>query len=504
MDNKRLLTPGFINGIDRQLLKNNPVTWSTRIHLALYYGLGLFILLAILCFIVPDEPKNYSRIENWIILLSVISLLAFVFWMVYLLRFNVFKRFGKWGSLDSVKTYSFYFFITLLIVSWPFVPPIVQSIRANAAYASNELANDINNMNLKLCQLERDSLDIKFQRDTFQVTNRIMGTEKKEIPYNGKDQVINLYGYYYIDTAVLRNKLNSADSVRKISDSVYIFYECPELQFIYNYSLDDRNEVGILSSMDLYRQTLQNRQIIDKQKMEKEIAQLFSKYSYRHGEGSLLVNYDSYPDNTQNWEKLNAERVKDKYDLYYVSNSIDNITGKKFRWDEGTIAVCWRVAYYITLVLSLLVLIYRHTTRRTFFLSLLTAVVLSILTGLFLSISSSNEGAFFTWAIFYFIIFSVLSATIINARRRSLIPGIGLNLLVFITPFMPLIITASYYSALRRKYEYGFEWGKHKHLFINEKFHYFIAEIGGFILLLVLLATLYQMAYKKWYSLPEQ
>ena len=163
------------------------------------------------------------------------------------------------------------------------------------------------------------------------------------------------------------------------------------------------------------------------------------------------------------------------------------------------------IAYYFTLVLSLLVLIYRHTTRRTFFLSLLAGVVLSILTGIFIAMTSHGDSVFDTWIIAYFMIFILLSAFIFNSKTRHAIPGIGLNFLVLMTPFIPLVITSIYYDSLRKKYWRNDEiWAEYGHYFRNERFHYHLAQIGGFLLLILLLATLYQMAYKKWFSLPEQ
>src|SRR5688572_17067911 len=125
--------------IDQTLLKNNPVSWSSRIHTAGIYGLGFALLLAIISLIAPNDPRNNSMIHYWVILISIVSLLAFIFWMIYLLRFNVFKRFGTWKSTDTVKTFIFYLVIILIITSWPFIPPVIESVKANAAYTSEEL-----------------------------------------------------------------------------------------------------------------------------------------------------------------------------------------------------------------------------------------------------------------------------------------------------------------------------------------------------------------------------
>lgn len=495
----------IIKKIDQTLLKNNPVTWSSRIHTAGLYGLGFALLLAIISFIVPNDPRNDSMIHYWIILISIISLLAFIFWMIYLLRFNVFKRFGEWKSTDTVKTFIFYFIIILIIISWPFIPPVIESIKANSAYTSEELAADINSINVKICQLEQDSIDKRFRRDTFEINNSVVSLQRRDDPVetstSGTAESADANNYYLIDTATLRSRLVIADSVKKVTDSIYVIYVCPDYKFIYQYGFDEYTQLKLMSSMDLYRQVLQHKQLVDKEKIRRELGQLLTKYSPYHDLISLSSQRQTYGDYG---ETSYMSRIRDKYDLYLVNQQIDNITEKKYRWDRETIGISWRLGYYFALCLALLVLIYRHTTRRIFFLSLLTSVVLTILTSLFIAMGPYSENAFYIWTIAYFIIFIIISTFILNSRNRKVVSGISLNLLVFMTPFMPLIVTGLYYESLRNRYRFPDDPEQYDVLFKNAGLHLFLSEIGGFVLLVLLLTTVYQQAYKKWYSLPEQ
>ena len=502
--------PSLIKRIDQYLLKNNPVTWSTRIHSAGLYALGFALLLALISFIVPNDPRNGSTVHYWITLVSILSLLAFIFWMIYLLRFNVFKRYGTWKATDTAKTFLLYFFIIAVILSWPFIPPIVESVRANAAYSSKELIEDMNAMNIRICQLEQDSISKRFQRDTFQVDNAVTIMRARTHSSNNYDDSPDSDHYYLLDSTQLRQKIEAADSVLKVSDSIYVIYTCPNYQFVYDYISwnydddEDGERLKLMSSMDLYRQILQHRQVIDREKIRGELGQLLAKYSVEHDPRTLNAGRET---NRYSGESYYLTRIRDLYDLDLVNNQIEHITDKKFRWEGSTIQISWRIVYYISICLSMLVLIYRHTTRRTFFLSLLAAGILTVLTGIFIAMASYNDDPFFVWAICYFVLFTVLSALIFNSRYRNVVSGIALNLLVFMTPFMPLIITSYYYEKLHRKYSlilYKEDDRTYEQLFGNEKLHMFMAEIGGGLLLLLLLATLYQMAYKKWYALPEQ
>ncbi len=492
MATKRPFTPAFVNKLDGRLLKNNPVTWSTRVHLALYYGLAFSAVLALICFIVPEDARNQSGIYNWIILLVIVSLLAFITWMIFLLRFNVFKRFGIWKKTDSAKTFMCYFVIVCMIVSWPFIPPLVQSFRANRAYSGSEMVRDINSMNIMLCQLEKDSISTRFSRDTLQLLDSVEVVRHHTVNV-GADSYTPVYA------AILKERLKNADSVSKVSDSIYVVYECPDYQFVRSFFNYSAAYPGFMSSMDLFRQVLNSNLPVDTVKVKVELTRLLSKYTQTDTR-NRWYGVEYY--NTTLEPFSYANKISSKYDLATINDSIQNIAGKKYRWDPDTIQFSLRLLYYFAFVIVLLVTIYRHTTRRTFFLSLLTSVVLTILTSLLLAMQASSETAFFISLQVYFVLFALAAFTIKSSRTRNVIPGIAFNLLVFLTPFMPLVVTASYYSILEEKH---FEkWEEKAHLFRNQELHYFLAEASGFILLLFLLTTLYQSAYRRWYALPQQ
>jgi hypothetical protein len=428
----------------------------------------------------------------------ILSLLGFVFWMIYLLRFNVFKRYGLWKATDTVKTYAFYFIITLIIVSWAYIPPITESIRANMAYSSNELAKDINDMNIKISQLESESVSTKFRRDTFQLANYVTGIQRKNSTIDISEEI---YGYYFADSANFNSKLKNADSINKIADDVYVIYECPDYMFIDEYEINTFSDVKLLSSMDLYRKVFQHKQSFDRERLVKDLGILFTKYSKLHSALTLSAGIPDYYNRANENYKV---RISDKYDLDLINSSINHIADKKYRWDFLTTEISVHVGYYFTLLLSLLVLIYRHTTRKTFFLSLLAGVVLTIFTSIFIALSRHSGSVFPMWFIAYFVIFAVIAAFIFNCDKRSVITGIGLNFVVSMTPFLPLVVTTIYYDSLREKYFYTQRWEQYEHVFKNETLHYRLSEVGGFLLLIILLATVYQMLYKKWYSLPEE
>src|SRR5687767_14261194 len=102
MDMKRPLMPGFLKKAEQKLLLNKPGLWSTRIHLVLYYGILFMAVLAVVCFLDPLDMRRRTMSAVWVGYTSIISIIALVAWLIYLLRFNVFKKYGVIHPLYSI------------------------------------------------------------------------------------------------------------------------------------------------------------------------------------------------------------------------------------------------------------------------------------------------------------------------------------------------------------------------------------------------------------------
>ena len=121
METKRPLTPRFLDRLDRHLLLNKPEIWSTRTHLVLYYSFLFVALLTGLALIAPDDPRKDSSWESWTVPVALLSFIAFVVWIIYLLRFNVFKRFGARRPTERLVNFVLYFINIGCFIFFPFV-----------------------------------------------------------------------------------------------------------------------------------------------------------------------------------------------------------------------------------------------------------------------------------------------------------------------------------------------------------------------------------------------
>ncbi|MEI7737033.1 MAG: hypothetical protein WCI49_16300, partial [Ferruginibacter sp.] len=169
MKNKRPLVPSFLQKLDDDLLRNKPVTWSARTHLVLYFAALFAVVLSLFCYLAFFDAKQYNNLGGWITFIGLIAFIGFVAWLIFLLRFNVFKRYGNWFAWDGLKSFGLYFISIGAMVAVCFVPSAVETLRANQVFGNDEIVKDINDINMTACRLEYKLLPLKWTREDFRV-----------------------------------------------------------------------------------------------------------------------------------------------------------------------------------------------------------------------------------------------------------------------------------------------------------------------------------------------
>ena len=498
--NKRPLVPAFLQRLDDTLLRNKPNTWATRAHLVIWFaGLFAFVLIAF-CFMIFFDAKEYSNTGSWTTFVSLIAFIGFVFWLIFLLRFNVFKRYGNWCMWDGLKNFGLYFLSIGAMVALCFIPSAVETYRANQQFGNDEIVNDINEINTTACKLEYNLLPQQWTADTFDIIKREVAvqsyTEEDMVTADTEvtaviDQAIIAPVQNYVrphavmDTVELRRRIAETDSLIKINDSLYVFFKCPDYQFVNSYNANNYSEKKILRTKDIYYSVIKNFQKPGiRQALLKRMDELKIKYA-------ADSRYSSYYDQNEEYSVTDSydKKISKKYSLNQIGYGIDNAVTKKYAWaDHWDVYV--RFFYYITLLLTILVFIFRHSTVKIFFLSILTAVLLMIITGLFMIVGNGGESSVFSFIILYYFIFTGIALSIFAAKKRNVVQGISLNLFLFATPFIPIIFVALN-EAVKRSQHYANPVN-----IIKEKndsgLYYLIAEIAGSLILLILLEPLFR------------
>ena len=499
MNINRPLMPGFLKRAEQKLLLNKPLIWSTRVHLVLYYGILFNLLLAGLSYLAPMKIMGRSTTEYWVGFQIIIAIIALTVWLIYLLRFNVFKKYGTIKPLHALVTFLLYFISTGIIILSVYIYPIVECVRANRAFGDAALVQDINNMNIKICRLEHKVLNRKWDYDTVALVKDDKPVKEKtsddEIEVAPDTIAVATQGKYFykLDSTDFYDKIAKTDSLVKLNDTLFLLYKTPQLQFVSCYMLDDFSKEKLLSSFEIYNKALkQPPTAAEVRTIAKELNELERKY----------VTIKS--ENTTYWSDVVPgdgpfEVVRKRHPIGNINNNISNIASKKYSFSVRYLAEYLRIFYYFTLGITLLIFIFRHTTVRTFFLSLLSGILLAILTAMVLSFSRAGSASFIGWMIGYTLLFFVGSIFAFSSTKRSMLNGILINLFVFIVPVFPLLIVEFIFEMKREQYVQ--QYGVYDPPYASQ--FYLYAELGGALLLLVLLATYINKLYRRWYSLPE-
>lgn len=494
---RRPLAPRFINQLDDYLLKNRPDTWTTRIHLIFYYWLIFSVGLSVICFLIPDNPLRDSNVEFWTTATSVLVIVAIVLWMIYLVRFNTFKSYGTVFPGDRLKTYLFYFLSLCMMCSIVWIPPTIETYKTMIRYSPSQVVKDMNDMNVLLARMTKKDMPAEVTVDSIFIIDYSTYVPPSQSGTYDWDDSLGAYVKtpIYLSRDELKWTLTQQDSVVWITNDKLLRFQVTNLQYISNYEIEQDADVHMMTSFEIYNKVYDSNTSDDIQKLEREYFAIADKYIDPRNEDDLYWNYSFDP--------LSLGHYK----TGTVSEGISNICERLYRWDDDDLTGAFHVMYYVSMFLGLCIFIFRHSTVRTFFFSVLTGVLLAILTGIFAAFLGFSEEGLIITVLMYFGLFIVFSLSTIQSRVRSVFTGIALNLAVVCTPFIPFLCTLLYYEFHMYDYMY------YDYLYDDSAWQdaqdwkilmYQLSEAAGFIVLLVMTETVYKWMFRKWYAAPEE
>ena len=153
---KSWFLPAFLRNFDHKLLLNNPVLWTSRAHLVSWLGLLSLAILALIFFTIPNDPRHESVVYLPTFFILIVSIVGMIIWLIYLLRFNVFKRFGTYTWKSMLGSFLLLFASLGWFVLLPFLPSAIETYRADQAYTSEELVLETERMNFLISELVYD------------------------------------------------------------------------------------------------------------------------------------------------------------------------------------------------------------------------------------------------------------------------------------------------------------------------------------------------------------
>ncbi|HTF04239.1 MAG TPA: hypothetical protein VK826_09435, partial [Bacteroidia bacterium] len=302
----------------------------------------------------------------------------------------------------------------------------------------------------------------------------------------------------YLSREELKWTLNEEDSIVWLNNNKLLRYTTTNFQFINDYTIKEHSDTKTLRNFDIYNLVYKNKFPEEKAKLEREFNAIADKY--RTGDSD-----DDYSYWNNSIDPTGA--LTSSYGLWEINHSIDNVGDRLYRWEDESLAISIRSALYISLFLSLCVFIFRHCTVKTFFLSILTGILIAIISGIIMVLLDFQEEGVLGALIVYFVFFLVFALCTVQQKVRSVFSGIALNLAVVMTPFFPIICVACYHELNHSNlfYDPDYLMGPgSEHYKSTYMLHLQIAEIFGFIILLIMIETVYKWMFRKWYAAPVE
>ncbi len=519
--------PSFLHRIDNYLLKNKPAVWSTRIHFVAFFTTVISVLLFALLLYVNIDPRESSDEFTWVLLVSIMVILSVVIYLMYLLRFNVFKRFGEWDTKDSLLSFLFFMLTFGGIYFWGFIPSLTEHIVANNKYSFAELITDQNRYNTAIAVVEQDSLQFYVGVEDTVVLDTSESCYKRNQSYAEEEALVNSTPnatevengsvtssrktLVYRDSTQYFNMLEYCDSVRVLSDTSFVEYYIPKFRFCgqNNYRQDYSKGIEEPDSLEWSDLRL-FYEVLDAVRMQKVstskafISNMQTKYLIHDDrEDSSVTTFERYK------RKLKKEfnqpsysgYINHKYYTSSIENRIDHIRDRKRQWNSSGTSKNLHLLFYLSLVSALFLWIFRHNNKKPFFLSFLVGGLLFLFSSIFMILTHSHTNGIFLLTSLYYTIFLVIGFCIVKLKTQKNIPLISLNFIVLTTYFVPMFCVSVWY---RNQQRYNLTDEARNALTLKNQLYMDIAEYAGFALLLLAMYFLFSRLYKKWIALPEE
>jgi hypothetical protein len=560
----RPLVPGFLKRLDNYLLKNKPDLWSTRLHLTIWYSLLATIVVTALYYLANGDAREETFEHTWLPYVMTICSLGLIVYIIYVVRFNVFKRFGNLNIVQHGAMQFICSVVAIASIGLPaVVPQIAEGLWADKQFPKLEVAQDARQINFQYHLIEKTAeepwkdTEYKVVSDTND-DHLIVWMDSTEYAVKLRQDSIRagLLSYKYYnpgraveeavaldDTAVTKIKNiktwrpyaenNSSyadndifgnldvviherikDSIFKQQDSIvtksnnrFIFYDCPNFQtcnspfgrMAYGDIVD--SALALEPDMKIYYQLKAYKKPINLGAENKKFDMLCSKY---------LTNSQI---NSLGEREYQSQQDRNNMKLKEVEDSMDKIADKMKQRILKSIFLLFNIMLISAMCFTILLLIFRHTTQKVFWISALVFMLLFILTAL-IGVSTRSFKHPDYIAYFYSAVFVLIALSTYSASHRTIFHGIGINIAVILSSCLPLCIFVTHFHNTQEEL-YSAEaldiYTPEQLALIQQlqtevdklKFLLGCMPVISFIICILLFAFVIAPLYKKWYSMPS-
>jgi len=443
------------------------MVWSTRVVPVLLTA-GVFNVVLFLIFYAVANPidNNFGYVA-WISFLVLCSIISVVVYLIYLFRFNYFKNFGVLRRFDFVFQF-FLLFVSLgCIIAWPFMPKLAAHVSTAGHYSLAELNADYEEAYMLAAQIEYTKATAPY---------RIVHIEINDsADYAREDRVNNTL-------KVPNESFIDKDGYAKLertSDKTFLGYE--KLNMVcHGYDLGYSDSGPGTLTGKIYESLPATA--VDKEAKLQRLNEIFGKYINKY-DGVVYRPNSFMGDGDYPYES----EICQKYRLEEMSEAINGIESQMFKHDDWEVYL--RSWFYLSFYASLLVLIFRYTTPRTFLWTLLFTFLLFVFTVIFSIIARPGENGIVMLMLFYYLVFTGFAVSVLFTRTRNVFQGIGLNLSFFFLHSFPLLLVFLT-TELQR---------------VSDRADFMrTADVVGLCMVFISSLFLHSYLFYKWYSSPEE
>jgi ABC-type glycerol-3-phosphate transport system permease component len=572
-------------------MKNKPDVWTTRLHLVIFYSI---IATATVTGLYAAFKRSYLQetfADSWLPYILLLCSLGVVLYLIYLLRFNVFKRFGNLNMPAHAARQFVYLALAGIFLLLPTLAPnFVDSIVAHRQVNKTQLVADVNKLNLyyqmaddglaqtwrtTYVQVIEDSNDerlriyidtaayqaylksenvqgeapVDFDRTPLEKHAYAESTSYYVVDKAERDTPLSKYvvswrpvasrsgvsasdvadgtktsGDYidmYVHRSLIDSMMQEQDSVAKISPTKYVFCTAPDLRKMHSVGYHDDEQFfkalpgsptdTVHNDLTLWHTMLVQDSNVTEIQYRQKFTQLASKYMLQDDFADTL-DYQSANSPGQSATQSAIEPFARSADQR-MGNILDNLGATK--WHNLQPFVLGILVF--STLFSVLLIVFRHSTIKVFWLSVLVAVLLTILTVLISTAGGyrSSEDRMSAFYIFYLLVSLAMCFGISVAKVRSTVLGIGLNLCVILFTALPLFVlyrVAEYVKdhcnmATSPSYSQqapniiAISDCERKQMIVDVCFQ--CSPYFTFLFMLIMMVLVFIPTFKKWYSQPE-
>jgi hypothetical protein len=493
-------------------------------------------------------------------ILSILFAVVFIIYYLRFNTFKNFSTSKAKGNAFKNLLYLWLCFI--VIISIVFIPAYIASKRTQSKYPNASLVQDVNDFNLITYQNNRAAQWEQYQYDSIIVKKNAKDDVFKKYQYKDEEIVDSFYekyvkiqpenmnaddrwkSYFCLSKDSIQDYLATYDSTSQINDSVYCGWIVPDVQCLdvdfYNSNLPVTAGIGVVRNFENHKQynddyniynhdvfydtikdriALNNNQFVLRSfhiinhpqlpdsilKNSSKINEIIMRYlsstdinsSYYSDESAATAVVSAAAEDVYS-RPVYSDSIRKIYNqISDINSNLNNIMDNKVQFNKDRYGF-FLITILFSFSIAILLWLYRHTTIKTYALSYLAGIIISILFGLIVVSTRMQD---YNIGVFYIIVALLVFCCSIfySPKFKSAIQGIAICLSTVSVPLIPFIAFATYISIQRlHEVEYFNTQASIYHRFILE-FSYIPTLL--FALVFVYFYTIPKL--KSWFAKPE-